>query len=166
MSAADRRQGRFRSWLLTSLKNFLANDWDHSTALKRGGGAPVLSLDAQDAEGRYQLEPVDERTPDRLYEQRWTLALLDRVLRVLEKECEEEGKQLLFSKLVGELAGGRDLPHAELARELGSTEGAVKVAVHRLRRRYRELLCEEISHTLEDPEQTEAELRQLLAGLQ
>ncbi len=165
VSAADRRHGRFRSWLLTSLKNFLANDWDHSNAQKRGGGA-VVSIDAQDAEGRYQKEPADERTPERLYEQRFTLALLDHALRALEAECQREGKELLFSKLVGGLAGGPDMPHAQLARELGSTEGAVKVAVHRLRRRYRELLCAEIAHTLEDPEQTEAELRELLAGLE
>lgn len=166
LGAADRRQGRFRAWLLTSLKNFLANDWDHATAQKRGGGAPVVCIDAEDAEGRYRLEPSDDRTPERLYEQRFTLALLDRALRTLEQECVSEGKQLLFSKLVGGLAGGPDLPHAELARELGSTEGAVKVAVHRLRRRYRELLCAEIAHTVETPEETEAELRQLLAGLE
>lgn len=160
----DRDKGRFRSFLLAALNYFLADQHDRANAQKRGGGRPVLSFDAQAAEQRYRLEPVEERSPDKLFERRWALALLDRVLARLEQEFREAGKAALFERLRGFLVAGEgEETYAEAAAVLGLSGDAVKKAVHRLRRRYLELFREEIAHTVADAAEVEDELRHLCA---
>lgn len=162
--AAER--GRFRAFLLASLKHFLANEWDRSRALKRGGGQVHLSLDWQDADQRFHPDPADPSTPETVFDQEWALALLNRVVARLGEECARDGKSALFEQAKGFLAAGADaVPYADAARALGMEEGALRVAVHRLRRRYREVLREDIAQTLADPAQVEEELRSLLAAL-
>jgi RNA polymerase sigma factor (sigma-70 family) len=167
LAAVDRQRGRFRSWLLSSLEHYLANEWDRERARKRGGAQPLLSIDAEAAEGRYGLEPSHTLTPEKLYERRWALTLLEHVLSTLEEECTRLGRQELFEKLRGTLAGDADqLPYAEVAEALGMSPGAVKMAAHRLRGRYRELLRAEIAQTVERPEDIDDEIRLLLAALE
>lgn len=162
LAGVDRDKGRFRSFLLASLKHFLANEQDKARTLKRGGGA-VVALDALDAEARYAVEPVDSMTPERLFDRRWALAVLDQVLARLRREYADAGREKLFEAIRGCLAVRRgDLSYAELARPLGLTEGSVKVAVHRMRRRYRDLLREEIAQTVDSPEEIEEEITYLL----
>jgi hypothetical protein len=144
----------------------VANEWDRARARKRGGGKAAISLDAESAESRYKLEPADTLTAERIYERRWALTLLDTVLQQLEREHELSGKMDLFGELRFCLTGERSkLPYAELANRLGMSEGAVKVAVHRLRQRYRELLRAEIAHTVASPEEVDDEIRHLFAVL-
>jgi RNA polymerase sigma-70 factor (ECF subfamily) len=162
----DRAKGRFRSFLLAACKHFLANEHDRARAQKRGGGRAVLSLDFGDAEGRYRLEPADALTPERAFERQWALTLLDQVLARLKAEFIEAGKGPLFERLKGFLAGDRSVgPYERVAAELDMTEGALKVAVHRLRRRYRELLQEEIGRTVSDPNEARDEIADLFAAL-
>lgn len=164
--AADRTKGRFRAFLLTAMKHFLADEWDRERAEKRGGGRALLPLALETAEARYAREPADLETPDRIFERRWALTLLDEVLGRLRSEYVRAGKTALFEALHPCLVGERTAqPYAELARTLGSTESAVKSAVHRLRARYRELLREEVASTLDDGEAVDEELRHLLAVL-
>jgi RNA polymerase sigma factor (sigma-70 family) len=167
LASADRHRGRFRSFLLGAMKHFLANQERSQGAQKRGGHRPVISLDFQSGENRYrQIEPVDNLTPERLYEKRWALALLDLVLSRLREEFRAAGKLTLFDTLKPCLAGGSTKPaYPAIAEELGMSEGAVKVAAHRLRRRYRHLLKEEIARTIVAPETLEDELGDLLAAL-
>jgi RNA polymerase sigma-70 factor (ECF subfamily) len=164
---ADRTRARFRSYLLAALKNFLANEWDKERAQKRGGGRQnFTSLDADMAETRYAREASDAMSADRIYERNWALALLDEVLKKAREAYEAEGKGRLFEALKPTLTGDSDaLPYAELGQRLGMNEGAVKVAVHRLRRRYRDLLRAEIEATVEDPAEVDDELRHLFAVL-
>jgi RNA polymerase sigma factor (sigma-70 family) len=163
---ADRQRGRFRSWLLGALQNFLHNVRDFEHALKRGGGQLHLSLDTAAAEDQYHLEPWHELTPERLYERHWALTLLERVLATLRDECARTHKGALFDKLKSTLTGGAtESSYQEIAAELGSTPGAVKVAAHRLRHRYRKLLREEIAQTVDAPEEIDDELKRLLAAL-
>ena len=165
LEGRSHEQGKFRAFLLACLKHFLANEWDKAKRLKRGGAAVVLSLDWERAENRYQLEPPDPTTSDRLYDREWAVTLLDQVLHRLQTECEVEGKGPLFARLKPFLmSGAGDIPYAQAAEQLGLSEGAVRVTVHRLRRRYRELLREEIAHTLSNPAQVEEELRSLFAA--
>jgi RNA polymerase sigma-70 factor (ECF subfamily) len=160
-----RARGRFRSFLLAALKHFLANEWDRERALKRGGGREFISLEAE-AEARYALEPVDLDSPDRLYERRWALTLLERVLAALKREWTIAGRAAHFDALKDTLAGGRgSVPYAQLAERLGMSEEAVKVAAHRLRKRYRELLRSEIAQTVARPEEVEDEIRHLFTVL-
>jgi RNA polymerase sigma-70 factor (ECF subfamily) len=167
LDAADQAKGRFRSFLLLALKRFLANEWDKQRAQKRGGGAPLIALDALTAEERYGLEPAQHLSADRLFERRWALTLLEQVLERLRAEQAEAGRLTQFEQLKEALigGGGRDAPYARLAEQLGTSEAAVKVAVHRLRRRYRELLEAEIAHTVGTPEDVADERRYLLAVL-
>jgi len=167
LATADRHRGRFRSFLLGAMKHFLANQQRHEAAQKRGGNTLTISLDFRAGESRYkQIEPVDNLTPERLYEKRWALTLLDLVLNRLREEFCAAGKLELFDALKQFLAGGAAKPaYLEVAGQLGMTEGAVKVAAHRLRRRYRKLLKEEIARTIADPEAMEDELGELLAVL-
>lgn len=159
-------RGRFRAFLLAALKHSLANDWDRTHRQKRGGGVPHLSLDWNEAEARYHQEPADPESPDRAYDRAWAVALLERVVVRLEEECRADGRGALFRATRGFLMLGEDaIPHAQAARDLGMEEGAVRIAVHRLRKRYRELLREEISQTLQNPAQTADELRSLQAAL-
>ncbi len=161
----DRQKGKFRSFLLTSLKHFLADEKDRACAQKRGGGQPVISLDSLDAEKRYRLEPAHDLSPEKLYEKQWALSVLERALSRLQAEWDAAGKRAWFEFLQPTLAGGETNPYEEIARELGTTEGAIKSAAHRLRRRYRELLIDEISQTVEDPREVEGEIHYLMSCL-
>jgi RNA polymerase sigma factor (sigma-70 family) len=166
LASVDREKGKFRSFLLASVKNFLANEWDKSQTLKRGGGKPLVALDALDAEARYALEPADRLTPDRLFERRWALAVLDLVLARLQQEYVDRGDAATFEALKSSLTGEADGPtYGTIAQRLGMTEGAVKVAAHRLRKRYREFLRDEIVQTVADPDLVDDEIRHLLTCL-
>ena len=148
------------------MKHFLANQRRRARAQKRGGRQGVLSWDFQAAENRYNLAAADDLTPERLYEKRWALSLLDLVLRRLREQYDAAGKSGLFDHLKQFLSGAEALQsYGQVAAELETTEGAVKVAVHRLRRRYRELLREEIAQTVATPEELEDELRHLFTAL-
>jgi RNA polymerase sigma-70 factor (ECF subfamily) len=167
LAAVDRSKGRFRSFLLASLKHFLANEWDKAKALKRGGGQVPLSIDASAAESSYGFEPVENITPDKLYERRWALSLLQQVMAQLKSEYTREQKAEVFDALKGTLTGeGCAAGYAQIAERLRSSEGAIKVAAHRLRRRYRELLQAEIAHTVSSPQQIQEEIRALFAALE
>ena len=158
-------QGRFRAFLLAALKHFLANEWDRANRQKRGGGALLLSLDWQEADTRYQIDPADRLTPDKLYDRAWAVTLLERVVGRLRLESLTEGRAGQFEQLKFYLMVGKnDVPYAEAAAALIMSEGAVRVAVHRLRRRYRELLRQEIVQTLSDPAQAEEEMRALMGA--
>lgn len=162
----DRSKGKFRSFLLASLKHFLANEWDKSRAQKRGGSHTFVALDAESAEGRYALEPAHDVTADKIYERRWALTLLDEVLKQVREEYVGDGKAKLFDQLKVTLTGERsEIPYAEIAGQLGMSEGAVKVAVHRLRQHYREALRAEIANTVASPDEVEDELRHLFTVL-
>lgn len=163
---ADRSRGRFRSFLLSSLKHFLANEWDKARAMKRGGHIKFVPLNADTAETRYQGEPTDTATPDKEFDRRWAMALLDTVLARLQRDYAEAGKTALFESLKGTLGGERSaVPYAQLGEQLHTSEGAVKVAVHRLRQRYRLILRAEIANTVATPDDVEEELRDLFAAL-
>lgn len=164
VAGADRAKGRFRSYLLGACRHFLANERDRAAAQKRGGGRAVGSLDVADAEHRYAAEPADGRTPEQIFERRWALTLLDGVLAGLRAEYAAAGQDALFDRLKSSLTGDAG-PYADLAAELGLTEGAVKVAAHRLRRRYRDRLRAAIAETVATPEEVEAEIRDLFAAL-
>jgi RNA polymerase sigma factor (sigma-70 family) len=161
----DRRKGKFRSFLLASLKHFVSDERDRATAQKRGGGRAVVSLDSLDAETRYRLEPAQDLTPEKMFDKQWALSVLEQVLSRLRAELIAEGKERAFEALKGVLTGVRGGNYAAVAAELGVSEGAVKVAAHRLRRRYRALLREEIAQTVAGPEEVEDEIRYLLACL-
>lgn len=163
---ADRERGRFRTFLLTAMSRFLADEWDKMRAQKRGGGVVHVPVQLDTAETRYGHEPADDSTPEQYFERRWALTLLGTVLKRLGAEYEREGKGGLFATLNPGLVGGRETqPYAEMAAGLGMNEGAVKVAVHRLRKRYRQLLREEIAHTMAEGEDVDEELRHLFAVL-
>ncbi len=165
LEAADPDKGKFRSFLLAACRNFVANQRDHDRALKRGGGRQPLSLDFDAAERRYAREPSHALTPERLFKRRWALTLLDGVLDRLRAEYQGAAKANLFDRLKGFLAGDRPaVRYQQIAAELGMTEGAVKVAVHRLRQRYRELVRDEIARTVETPEQVDDEIRALFVA--
>jgi len=159
-------KGRFRAFLLVALKRFLVNEWDRANCLKRGGGVAPLSLDWQDAETRYQINPADHLSPDKLYDRAWGLIMLERVITRLRDEGAAEGKAAQYEQLKPYLMVGRnEIPYGTAAAALNLSEGAVRVAVHRLRRRYREVLREEIAQTLENPAQADEEMRALFAAL-
>jgi DNA-directed RNA polymerase specialized sigma24 family protein len=158
-------KGRFRAFLLAALKHFLANEWDRAKRQKRGGGVANLSLDWQSADTRFGVEPADNLSPDKLYDRTWALTLLERVIMQLRDENGAEGKARSFEQLKPFLMSGKGaIPCAQAAAALDMTESAVRVAVHRLRRRYRELLRKEIAQTLSHPEQVDEEMRALLSA--
>ena len=160
---ADRERGRFRTFLLTSLKHFLVNEWTKKRAIKRGGGEPVFSLDEEAAETRYSFEPADNLTPEKLYDKQWATALLEQVAGRLREEYAGFGKLAQFEQMKDLLRGDKsEVPYAELARRCGISEGALKVAVHRLRHRYQEMLHAEIAQTVSSPSEVEEELRYLV----
>jgi RNA polymerase sigma factor (sigma-70 family) len=162
----ERDRGRFRSYLLGAMKHFLSDQWDRNTAEKRGGGKLHASLDFRDAENRYSIEPAKGLTPEQIYERRWTLTVLDNVLSRLQNEYTGSGKARLFDRLKGFLtASDKDDSMGKAASELGMTEGAVKVATHRMRRRYGQLLQDEIAETVATPEDVEDEIRHLFEAL-
>jgi RNA polymerase sigma factor (sigma-70 family) len=164
LRSADPVKGRFRSYLLGAVKHFMANEWDKANAHKRGGKAVRIALD--DAERRYEREPAHELTPERLFERRWALTLLERVMHQLREEHVASGKLKQFELLKDLLAGPlADRSYGEIGAELGMSEGAVKVAVHRLRQRYRELLSNQIAETVASQEDIADEIKHLHEAL-
>jgi RNA polymerase sigma-70 factor (ECF subfamily) len=166
LASASQDKGRFRSFLLTALKRFLVNEWERGQAQKRGGGQAPIPLDLGDAEARYHLEPVEERTAERIFEERWALALLDGAMQALQREFAADGRADLFEALKSFLYGERkDGSQADIGARFGMTANAVKQAVHRLRVRYRERLREAVAHTVASPSEIDDELRHLLRVL-
>ena len=164
---ADPMRGRFRSFLLTSMKHFLSNERDRASARKRGGGRATLSLDLAAGESRVNLEPEHDWTPQRLYERQWALTLLELVLRRLETEYQEAGKVRQFELLQGALGGGlHTLSYADVAAELGLSIEAARQAASRMRKRYRALLREEVARTVADPGEVDGELTNLFKSLE
>jgi RNA polymerase sigma factor (sigma-70 family) len=165
LAGLDAERGKFRAFLLTALKHFLANEWDKARAQKRGGGEVPLSLDWQTADTKFQVAATNEPSPDRAFDREWALALLARVIERLQAESETEGKGKVFAQLKSFLMAGQgESAQAEVAKALGMEEGAVRVAIHRLRKRYRQLLRDEIANTLSDPAMVEEEMRALFGA--
>ena len=162
---ADREKGQFRTFLLSAMNHFLANEWDKARAQKRGGGAELLPLEFSQAETVYTREPADNATPEQHFERRWAIALLETVLERLRLEHEQENKPDLFAALNPCLVEGNLAPYRELAKRLNLSEAAVKSAVHRLRQRYRQLLRQEVAQTVASPGEVDAELRHLVRAL-
>lgn len=163
---ADRSRGRFRTFLLTSCQHFLSNERDRELTLKRGEGRAAVSIDGAAAEGRYQRALSHAETPERLYDRQWCLTLLDSVLDSLRRDYVAAGSEQAFDRLRGFLTLDDDAgTHADVARDLGMTPGAVKVAVHRLRRRYRDALRKSVADTVGSPQDVEDEMRYLLKTL-
>jgi RNA polymerase sigma-70 factor (ECF subfamily) len=157
LRVADPRRGRFRTFLLASMKNFLAGEWRRESTLRRGGGVELLSLDFDSAEARYEKEPAHDLTPEAIYERRWAFRLLEQAVADLRNEYGQSGKLELFDALKGFLGSGEQiLPYAELSRRFGQSEGALRTAVSRLRTRWRERLRQLVAETVE----SEAELRE------
>lgn len=164
--AAAPEKGRFRSFLLMALKRFMAKEWQRVNAQKRGGGLCHLSLDTTDAEQRYAGEPAEPLTAEDIYERRWAMTLLNQALERLRVEFAEGGKEAEFECLKHWLSAERGrIPYADLAAELGCSEGAARVAVHRLRKRFRQFFREAISNTVAEGEQVDEELRHLVVVL-
>lgn len=164
LAAVEPAKGKFRWFLLSAVKRFLLNERERNLADKRGGGRTHVPFDGQRAEERYRLEAADQLSPDRLFDRAWAVNLIETARQRLAEECALEGKRALFEQLEVLLAGDKGhATHAQIASRLGMTEGAVKVAVHRLRRRYRELLREEVAQTVGHGKELEDELRELLA---
>ena len=163
LASADPARGRFRSFLLTALKNFLTSEWRRQAAEKRGGSAEVVSIDAADAERRYLAEPADTRTPEALYERRWALALLDRAVADVRRGYADRGQAELFDAFKVYL--GRDaaaVPYADLSRQLDRSEPSLRTALSRLRARWRTRVRELVAETVQDGRLVDDELRDLL----
>jgi RNA polymerase sigma factor (sigma-70 family) len=156
-------RGRFRSFLLVSFKHLLANEYHRRQTQKRGGRATIVSLEPEDPETRYRLEPADPVTPEILFERRWALTVLERAVDRVREEYAASEKVDLFEELKEFLSNQRALPHAAIAAKYGISVGAVGVTIHRLRKRYAEVLREEISHTVSTPEDIDDEIRHLIA---
>ncbi|MHC4244658.1 MAG: RNA polymerase sigma factor [Planctomycetota bacterium] len=166
LGLADPKRGKFRSFLLASLKHFLSNERARARAKKRGGGRKVLSLDFENAESQYALEPRDELSPEKLFERSWALTVLERTMARLQAEAVSTNKQKSFERLKSYLTADEgSVPYRDAAVELDITEGAARVAVHRLRKRYRELLRDEIAHTVTSDDQIDEEIRDLFTAL-
>lgn len=166
LATVDPSRGRFRSFLLASLRNLLANEWKHGRRQKRGGGAVVFSLDAAEAEERYQLEPTDDSNPESTYERKWAEALLERVLSRLREECDASGRTQRFETLKVFLLDDKGtVSLSEAAQRLGLTVVAVKGVIHRLRQRYREIFRDEVASTVGRMEDIDEEIRHLLQAL-
>jgi len=164
-SDADRDRGRFRSFLLTAVKHFLANEWDRAHALKRGGFQMPVSIDQVEAEALYAPETVEQRTPETLFERRWALLLLERAMNKLRAEFTEMEKADYFERIAPFLSGERTHGYEALAREIGVSAGALRQSVYRMRRKYRDLLRAEIGETVSNEEDVEEEIRFLLSTL-
>ena len=165
LAGLDSEKGKFRAFLLASLKHFLANEWDKSQTQKRGGGRPHFSLDWQTADTKFQVAATNAPSPDQIFDREWALALLAKVIGRLEKECAADGKAALFAQLKMFLTAGKgEAAQRDVADALGLEEGAVRVAVHRLRKRYRILLREEIAQTLANAADVDEEMRSLFGA--
>lgn len=163
LRGVEHGKGRFRGFLLVCLRHFLADRRDREHAHKRGGGHPVVSLDQAEAERRYALEPVDDLTPEAVYEQHWVATLFEAAHGRLEAEYAASGRRELFGRLRQFPAFAQaDIHFREAAAQFDMSEGALKSAVHRMRERYRELLAEEVAHTVADPAELKPEIRHLL----
>ena len=166
LQAAAPEKGRFRTFMRVALKRFLANEWDRTQTLKRGGGNSPISLDALSAEDRYRHERADMLSPDRIYERRWAMTLLDQVMRLLRIEYTELGKVSEFEELKGVLTADRGtIPYCTIAQKLKTTEGASRVAVHRMRKRFRELFRSAVADTVAKQEEVDHEIRYIVAVL-
>jgi len=164
LDRANPEKGRFRSFILTSLKFFVADEEDRQRARKRGGGT-IVPLEFSSGEERYQREPGHDETPERIFERRWALSMLERVIGRLRDEFVHHGRPEHFERLKVFLLGESEAPYAALAHEMNTSEGALKVAIHRLRKRYRDLFRQEIADTVADPAEVDSELRYLAAVL-
>ncbi|HEX5220925.1 MAG TPA: sigma-70 family RNA polymerase sigma factor [Verrucomicrobiae bacterium] len=162
LRSVDEGLGKFRTFLLTSLTHFLADEWDKTRAQRRGGGQRVLSLEETAADGRYQLEPVDSSTPERIFEQRWAQTVLGVVVDRLAAESDEKRFEVLKGFLLDDQG---DISYDEAARQLNLSVPAITSAIHRLRGRFRVLLYEEIANTVTSPDEVEPELRHMLTAL-
>jgi RNA polymerase sigma-70 factor (ECF subfamily) len=166
LAVVDRAKGKFRSFLMASCAHYLANQRNFDRAWKRGGGHTPVPIDGLAAEGRYSHEPAHELTAERLFERQWAFTLLGYVIERLEAEMTRAGKSHQFTALRPTLLGGAErAPYAQIAAELGLSEEATRAAAHRLRRRYRDLLREEVTRTLDDSADVEEEIRDLFAAL-
>lgn len=166
LARADRSRGRFRTFLITALKNFLTNEWEKQITEKRGGGKAQLSLDFNAGESRYRIEPAHELTPENLYDRRWVLTMLDQVLERLRNELAEAGKQSQFEQLKETLVGESTVADYERAAEaLGITPAAAKQAAYRMRKRYRQLFRQEVARTVDDEGDVDDEIGRLLETL-
>ena len=164
LDCVRRERGKFRWFLLSALKRFLINEWEYEHAAKRGGKQSIVSLDEERAEGCYRQDVADHRTPEKLFDQNWAMTLLKRAERELLEEYAGRGQGVLFHHLKVFLSGDRaPVSHADAGAALNMSEGAVKVAVHRMRQRYRECLREQIAHTVSSPAEVNEEIRQLLS---
>ncbi len=163
LSAATPERGRFRSFLLASFKNFLSNEADRDKAARRGGGAKLLSLDFRESESRLALQPAHELTAEKVFERQWALTLLEHVVARLKQEFDDAGKVKQFEVLKPAISG-QELSD-DAGRELGLSAAALRQAAHRLRKRYREILREEVAHTVESPADVDAELAALFEAL-
>ena len=167
IARADPARGRFRAFLRTVCSRHLAGDRDRENAAKRGGGRPRLAIDPLDAERRYALEPTHEMTAERIFDRTWGLTLLSRVVDRLRREYDDSGRSDRFEELIAVLTRNPEsAPYVEIARRLGTTEGNIRVAVHRLRRRYGLLLREEIAATVGDAAQVDDEIQALFVALE
>lgn len=165
IAGVDAAKGKFRTFLLTSMTNYLANEWDRANRIKRGRGIEFVSVEAQDAEGKYRLEPVEQTTPETLFERSWAETMIAHVGRQLKEEYLRAGEGQRFEHLKEFLMGGGDSRYAAIATELGMSEGGVKTCVRRLRFRFRDLLREELAQTVDDPKEIDEEIRHLLLAL-
>ncbi len=164
LEGVTREKGKFRSFLLASMKHLLSNQRDRDRAQKRGGGRPPISLDMRSAESRYAMEPVDIATPEKIFDRRWAMTLLDQVLARLRAEVAGRGNAAPFDELKSTLCGQQPC-YGQIGEKLGMSEGATKVAAHRLRQRYRELIREEVAQTVDSEGDVEDELRDLMSAL-
>jgi RNA polymerase sigma factor (sigma-70 family) len=165
LAGLSAERGRFRAFLLASLKHFLINEWKKLQRLKRGGGEQLLSLDWQTADTKFQVAATNEPSPDKAFDREWALALLAKVIERLQQECAADGKAKLFAQLKLFLTAGKgEAAQSEVAKTLGMEEGAVRVAIHRLRKRYRQLLRDEIANTLSDAAMVDEEMRALFGA--
>jgi len=166
LASVDRTKGRFRAFLLATMKHFLANEWRRTQAERRGGKLQLVPLDVSDAEERYYREPSDSLTPELLFERRWALTILENVFAALRAEMERAGKGELFETLKDLLSpDARHLSHAEAGRRLGMSEDSIKMTVYRLRKRYRDLLRAHIAATVTTNAEIDLEIRELFRVL-
>jgi len=166
LDAVERGRGRFRSFLVMALKRFLANEWDKARSAKRGGRQVFVPLDAECAEARYLADPAPSLPADHLYEHRWALALLDEVMARLRAEYEGDGRGNDFARLKAYLTAERGaIPYSEISAEMGTSEGAARIAVHRLRRRFRESFRAAVADTVSSAEEVDAEMRYVVEVL-
>jgi RNA polymerase sigma-70 factor (ECF subfamily) len=165
IKTADPRRGKFRSYLLGAFKHYLSHEWARARARKRGGGRKFVPLDPQQAEARYSLEPAHGLTAERLFDRQWALRVLELAMEELGRQCARDGKERHFQLLKPFLSGGDGAAYRAAGAEVGLAEGAVRVLVHRLRRRYRQLLREQLRQTVGSPEQVDEEVQELFAAV-